>query len=45
MWIVSLALLAVTLHGRPGGPKLLITIGHRRDLDLAQTAPPPPASS
>ena len=43
MWLVSLALLAVTLHGRPDGPELLITIGNRRGLDLAQTAPPPPA--
>ena len=43
MWLLSFALLAVTSHGRPDGPKLLITIDLRRDLDLARTAPLPPA--
>ena len=43
MWLLSFALLAVTSHGRPDGPKLLITIDLHRDLDLARTAPLPPA--
>ena len=41
MWLLSFAMLAVILHGRPDGHKLPITTDHRRDPDLARTAPLP----
>ena len=39
MWLLSFAILAVISHQRPDGNKLLITTDHRRDPDLARTAP------
>ena len=42
MWILPFAMLAVILHQRPDGHKLLTTIAHRRDPDLARAAPLPP---
>ena len=39
MWLLSFAILAVSFHERPDGHKLLITTDHRRDPDLARTAP------
>ena len=39
MWLLSFEILAVISHEHPDGHKLLITTDHRRDPELARTAP------